>query len=168
MSMPPSADTFMPAAIAEPRIRILKIKLAVLRGRSKHERHDPCFSGVELRILLKNGKNKFIRLQSQYTSRSSHRKSERNCRIATVRSDINGEIPWFQKSPKFIDGLLTNLFSRFFRMQPLCIFDLAVSRQIENTYFEPIQSGLRPKAQQIPEFPCLHCRFSPPDSQRQQ
>ena len=148
----------MSAAVAETRIRILKIKLAILRGRSKHQRHDSRFSGIELRILLKNGKNKLIRLQGEYASRTSHCKSERNRRITTVRSISMARSPGFKKvrNSSIVSWRICFLDSS--GMQPLRIFDLAVPCQIENTYFEPIQSGLRPKPQQIPGFPRLHRR----------
>src|SRR5256885_341064 len=118
MGVPPFADSFMSAAIAKSRIRIFKIKLAILRGRGKHKRHDSCLSRVELRILLKNRKDKLVRLQREYVSRTSHGETNRDCRVATVRSDINGNVPWLQKGSKLVDCLLRDHLSRFAGMQP--------------------------------------------------
>ena len=92
MEVEPLADALKAAAIAESGIGIVEFEGSVLGGGSKHERNDPRLLRIEGGILLEDGEDVGIGLESEDAARFAGGESDGERGVASVRANINGDI----------------------------------------------------------------------------
>jgi len=152
VSVFPFVDAFVPAAIAEAGIGILKFELAIFGGGREHQRHDGGLGEIEFGIRLQHGKDVAIWFERQYQTGLTHCESEWNCGIAGVSADINRHITGRKVFSQLVYFGLGDDHPSFLRVQPVRQLDLAILGKVERSDLKAVGAYFGTEAKQVKEF----------------